>query len=874
MDFLDKDKSLTLQDDRQITCAKLTMGLSPVTDYQQALIASVDASLARMGYNPRLEEGLDNVDSMQAAYSAVETCGEYIAPLGQALQLMKKLIDNLAEAHPMLKLGWTLLSSVYTAVQEQRLNDDNVRGLAESLRELVGVASDCPVVEIKGTPDVIKSIERLALEVASLIDEYTKSSFAARVGMTQITDVTARITKCQAELKDVYEKLRTRIMAFTANRVKEMQKRIREIDEDAKRRDAQQHSNKIREWLKAHNSSINHKSARDTCVEGTGSWLAKDERFRKWLDEPTTGLWILGRPGFGKTVLFSTSVEVLRTHASTLGAKCCYAYSYFDARESGGASRKFETLLRSILDQLCFNRADVPDAMKRLYNVDSNDHPEPTLAQLRTTLGEVVKGFDDVYILIDALDECDSQAELLDWMTSLQSTTPGLHLLATSRPERIIEERMSNSSHIRISLNSELLDNDIKTYVDERVEASNDLKLLMTDEMKKRLRLQGDGMFRLVAFWIDELKDCRSLSTVRAKLEHLPASLNDMYTSMVAKIKTDDLQYAKAIMPWLLFSVRPLKLEEIAAVGWFGYSDGRPAFDKDRGFADPKAVLDVFGGLVVMSDGGVTLAHLTVKEFLLEQGSALHVNEPDAHSFIARCCLTYLLDQFPPRVAAGVQGFPLHDYAIEHWMRHASSTRDIEDTQSVLYELALQVLHPEHETFQRWSPAYGVVANPWDWNDCPTPLFVSARWGFQTLTARLLVLGVRAVTRPKFGGTALRLASEYGHLEVVKILLDGPNITMNPASVGSDEQLHIVELADVNAQGEHSDTPLRSACYQGHIKIVELLLEKGADVNAQGKHSDTPLRSACYQGHMEIVQLLLEKGADMNAQGEHSDTPL
>jgi hypothetical protein len=73
-----------------------------------------------------------------------------------------------------------LTGSAWQAVQEQRLNDDNVRGLAESLRELVGVASDCPVTEIKGTPGVIESIERLVLEVASLIDEYTKSSFAGR----------------------------------------------------------------------------------------------------------------------------------------------------------------------------------------------------------------------------------------------------------------------------------------------------------------------------------------------------------------------------------------------------------------------------------------------------------------------------------------------------------------------------------------------------------------------------------------------------------------------------------------------------------------------------------------------------------------------
>ncbi|KIJ13317.1 hypothetical protein PAXINDRAFT_81413 [Paxillus involutus ATCC 200175] len=250
----------------------------------------------------------------------------------------------------------------------------------------------------------------------------------------------------------------------------------------------------IREWLKPHDSSVNHKSARDTCVEGTGAWFAKDEQFRKWLNEPGKTLWIAGAPGFGKTVLFSTSVENVRGHESAPGSTCCCASFYFDARESGGASQKFETLLRSILNQLCSEQADTPDAMKRLYRVDAKEHPQPTLAQLRTTLAEIVKGFDEVYILIDALDECDSQAELLDWMKSLQLTTPGLHLLATSRPERIIEDRMSDFSHVRISLNSGLLDDDIKTYVDERVEASDDLKLLMTEGMKKKLRVKGDGM--------------------------------------------------------------------------------------------------------------------------------------------------------------------------------------------------------------------------------------------------------------------------------------------------------------------------------------------------------------------------------------------
>ncbi|KAF8833460.1 hypothetical protein BDN67DRAFT_1072930 [Paxillus ammoniavirescens] len=435
-------------------------------------------------------------------------------------------------------------------------------------------------------------------------------------------------------------------MTYTANHVKEIHKRVKETQEDGRQRDAEKLSNQIQQWLKLHNVSRNHKSARDVCVEGTGSWFANDKRFLRWLHESGMTLLISGRSGFSKTVLFSTTLGGVRNHTGPWGSTCGCAYFYFDGRESGAELQKFKTMLRSVLAQLCFNQADIPDAMKRLYCVDGNDHPEPTLSQLRMTLQKVVMGFDHVYILIDALDECGSRAELLDWMRSLQSTTQGLHLLATSRPEHIIEEGMSNWRHVRIFLSSEVLDNDIKTYVDNRVEANDDLKLFMTEEMKKKLRQRGDEMFRLVAFWIEDLKHCLNAEDVMETLERLPTSLNGMYTSMVSKINSNHLLYAQAIIRWLLFSVEQLTPEELAAVACFGFSDGRPSFNRNRCFGNPKAVLDVCGGLVMVSQDRFTLAHLTVKEFLLQQASPLHVNEPDAHSFIARSCLTYLLDHF------------------------------------------------------------------------------------------------------------------------------------------------------------------------------------------------------------------------------------
>ncbi|KIK71795.1 hypothetical protein PAXRUDRAFT_119091, partial [Paxillus rubicundulus Ve08.2h10] len=213
-------------------------------------------------------------------------------------------------------------------------------------------------------------------------------------------------------------------------------------------------------------------------------------------------------------------------------------------------------------------------------------------------------------------------------------------------------------------------------------------------------------------------------------------------------------------------------------------------------------------------------AHLTVKEFLLEQQSPLHVNEADAHSLIARSCLRYLLDEFAPRVAPGVGKFPLHGYAVQNWMKHASSTKEMEDTNSAVYKLALEVLHPEHETFPLLSSAWDTIGRySSDRAIFTTPLFICARWGFQNLTTRLLVLGVDAATQSGSGATALHGACEHGHLEVVKCLLDGPNIVTNPDVGMAYKQVNAIELVDINVTDVYSGTPLHWACGGGHIEI-------------------------------------------------------
>ncbi|GFT99281.1 oxysterol-binding protein-related protein 1 [Nephila pilipes] len=76
---------------------------------------------------------------------------------------------------------------------------------------------------------------------------------------------------------------------------------------------------------------------------------------------------------------------------------------------------------------------------------------------------------------------------------------------------------------------------------------------------------------------------------------------------------------------------------------------------------------------------------------------------------------------------------------------------------------------------------------------------------------------------------------------------------------------------NVNCKGNHDWTPLHHACYFGHEKIVDLLIQMNADVNVVNDTGDTPLHKAAYTSREELVLLLLSKNADVfirNSEGQ------
>lgn len=136
-----------------------------------------------------------------------------------------------------------------------------------------------------------------------------------------------------------------------------------------------------------------------------------------------------------------------------------------------------------------------------------------------------------------------------------------------------------------------------------------------------------------------------------------------------------------------------------------------------------------------------------------------------------------------------------------------------------------------------------------------TALNAASFGGFASLSRKLLKHGADSeVQHPKFG-TALNIASEFGHPEVVKSLLE--------------------TNANVNAHGRWG-APLVTASLHGREAIVRQLLKHGADANVNAGYHFTALRAAADSGHTNIVRMLLEGGADPNNSaglGRHVQSP-
>ena len=223
------------------------------------------------------------------------------------------------------------------------------------------------------------------------------------------------------------------------------------------------------------------------------------KQFAVWKTTPGLFLWLYGIPGCGKTVLSSTIIEDVLHHCH-LNSSRAAAYFYFDFNDD--QKQSYEKMIRSLITHLSVRSASTPQALESLYSSKMNGNQQPTTNELLTTLRQIIQGFKETFVILDALDECKDRQELLAGIEEMVRWKTGkLHMLVTSRKENDIEEWLKPLSNEqgKICIQSALVNDDIRTYVHERIQTDRGLKRWqkrpeVQQEIETTLMNKADGM--------------------------------------------------------------------------------------------------------------------------------------------------------------------------------------------------------------------------------------------------------------------------------------------------------------------------------------------------------------------------------------------
>jgi hypothetical protein len=227
---------------------------------------------------------------------------------------------------------------------------------------------------------------------------------------------------------------------------------------------------------------------------GTGQWLLDSAEFQEWLNTDNQTLFCPGIPGAGKTILTAVVIHDLTTQFSdnpTIGI----AYIYCNFRQQD--DQKPDDLLASLLKQLAECQPSLPGCVQDLYDHHKAKRTRPSLDEISKILNSVITTYSRVYIIIDALDECQvsdgCRSRFLSNIFNLQTKT-GAKLFATSRPIPDIGREFKGC------LSREILatNKDVYRYLDgymSRLPLFVSSSLDLQDEIKTTISKAVDGMY-------------------------------------------------------------------------------------------------------------------------------------------------------------------------------------------------------------------------------------------------------------------------------------------------------------------------------------------------------------------------------------------
>jgi hypothetical protein len=329
---------------------------------------------------------------------------------------------------------------------------------------------------VKNVESSIQQCDELIRELQDECQEFNKVSTSGIRGAIKIAGRRvaypfrrSTLQKLDEDIGEIRDNLSLALDVLQLNDHKRSEDEIAEIKLLLELVRASQISSTIRDWLKAPDATINHNAACAKRHPGTGMWFVKGPIFTKWLTQDHSFLWLNGFAGCGKSVLCSTSIQCAFRHKqSDPHVGIAFFYFTFNDESKQDESAMLRALLLQLSGQLSDGRAD----LARLHSSYGNG--TPPAAVLIEHLRHLIRKFQQVYILLDALDESPrygARELVLDVIETMRKwTLSGLHLFVTSRDEPDIRESISPFVEQEVMMKNAEIDQDIVDFISGRLD--------------------------------------------------------------------------------------------------------------------------------------------------------------------------------------------------------------------------------------------------------------------------------------------------------------------------------------------------------------------------------------------------------------------
>jgi hypothetical protein len=367
-------------------------------------------------------------------------------------------------------------------------------------------------------------------------------------------------------------------------------------------------------------------------------------------------------------------------------------------------------------------------------------------------------------------------------------------------------------------------------------------------------------------------------------LQNLPKTLNETYDRIIDAIPKQHEVYAIRILQFLVYSTRPLRLEEIVDAV-IVQPDKDPCFEPKNRMPDPREITTTCSGLVsvvnekleprYLHTGEVQLvlqlAHFSVKEYFTGKHCKArfrdYISEIPAREAIVQISISYMdhvekvgsawlrfksslhttTDKYQQRQQRGKMihttkiEYPFWMYCTASWMDHANLAASSQCIMEQVLKLASSQTPIKLYCFTTLDFPYGSPVSL---------LYCASLENYRKIVELLLAHGKNVDEQSGKYGNALQAAAIRGNEDIVKILIEAG--------------------ANVDAQGGVYGNALQAAAISGNEDIVKILIEAGANVNAQGGEYGNALIAniSQHKANAEIVKLLIGAGADFKARSK------